>query len=189
MLVRVSLTCQACSYHPARALVALDYPELRLPRGTCHVINEMRIMCIFDTPAQNRHLNEKQRSEAWDASVSDVARIHRSNEHNEIMMFFLLYITFHSSTIRTIVNNRCTYTYTCIYVEHQMFWRNRVHRLVPTQPKGFTSWSSVLRRMFRRDVGHRSHSQEDGKIDVAPRGSARAHTRTHDWKSSCSDCV
>lgn len=94
VLVRVSLTCQACSYHPARALVALDYPELRLPRGTCHVINEMRIICIFDTPAQNRHLNEKQRSEAWDASVSDVARIHRSNEHNEIRRtFFLLYIT------------------------------------------------------------------------------------------------
>ena len=64
-----------------------------------------------------------------------------------------------------------------------------MYRLVPTQPKGFTSWSSVLRRMFRRDVGHRSHSQEDGKIDVAPRGSARAHTRTHDWKSSCSDRV
>lgn len=41
-----------------------DYPEPRLPRGTCHVINEIRIMCIFDTPAQNRHLNEKQRSEA-----------------------------------------------------------------------------------------------------------------------------
>lgn len=83
-------------------------------------------------------------------------------------------ITFHSSTIYTIVNNRRTY----IRGTPDVF-EESCTPAGPNRTKGFTSWSSVLRRMFRRDVGHRSHLQEDSKIDVAPEGArARTHART-----------
>lgn len=83
-------------------------------------------------------------------------------------------ITFHSSTIYTIVNNRRTY----IRGTPDVF-EESCTPAGPNRTKRFTSWSSVLRRMFRRDVGHRSHSQEDSKIDVAPEGArARTHART-----------
>lgn len=84
-------------------------------------------------------------------------------------------VTFHSSTIYTIVNN--IYIRVCIRGTLDVFEESCTP--VGPNPTRFTSWSTVLRRMFRRDVGHRSHSQEDRKIDVAPEGArARTHART-----------
>lgn len=99
-----------------------------------------------------------------------VTRIHRSGRNTRCDEIRRTVITFHSSTMYTIVNNRCTYIYIYTYV-----YTRCLGRIVYTGSRPntrFTSWSSVLRRMFRRDVGHRSHSQQDR---CSCGGSARAH--------------
>lgn len=101
---------------------SLDYPELWLPRGTCHVI--YNIICVFDTPAQNRHLNEKQRSEAWDLRACRSGSTVQEGTLDETKYDEDGYYV-------SLVHNReqSLYIYMCI---HQMRWKNRVHRLVPT---------------------------------------------------------